>query len=154
MRHNMVCKCVNVNVCVWVLMCVNVCMNVCVWGCRGKSYECLPLQINRESPGKGDPKPNPQMSHCNLHTMALAVLVNTLSSKSSAQLTSQVTSQGQGREWRDSPGVGCLLLDVFRQSLWPSSFWKANKYQGGPKVGSELGTWEQKTGVEMRTGVN
>lgn len=66
--------------------------------------ECLPLQINRESLGSGDPEPNPHMSHCNLHkTMALAVLVNTLNSKSNAQLTSQVTSQGQGREWRDSP---------------------------------------------------
>ena len=156
MRHNTVCKCVNVcvnvNVCVCECGCVWMYVWVCV--CEGAGVGCMNASHYKSTggpQGRETPKPNPQISHRNLHTMGLAVLVNTLSSKSSAQLTSQVTSQGQGREWRDSPGVGCLLLDVFRQSLWPSSFWKVNKYQGGPEVGTELGTWEQKTGVEMWT---
>ena len=123
MRHNAVYECMSMYVCVCVCVCectsvyvcTSVCMSVCTWVPPKEHYRSTGSPQGRETQTQSLSR----RSHPSLHTMALAVLVNTLSSKSNAQCrTSQITSQGQGREWRDSQRWGASSWVSSGQSFW------------------------------------
>lgn len=100
-RHNVVCQC------------VHVCMHT--YSHMSEHVKCMPTEEHRESLGKGDLNTVPEPSVTACMPFPWQCLKTHCPLRETPSLTSHITAQGQGREWRDSPGVGCLLLDVFRR---------------------------------------
>lgn len=110
------CMCECVRVCEFVYVCIYVYVCVCRGACRGMSDACHLRNIMDwlGVPRKGRPTyspwaPSQPACHCPGGAWTHIVLWVECPARHLKLLP-----VARGREWRHSPGVGCLLLDVFR----------------------------------------